>query len=730
MKKTILLAFIGLMFSNVAKSAGPSVYTITSTTVTISSNITQSGWNALFSLTSGDGTTGPFTYSIAPSATIIIGAGAGSTVLVDLTAVPNVTIVVSGNLGFFQGQKNLKLSASSNINVKSGGQVGFAKIDFGKCCFGNDASNITIGTGAALKGGFNFEGPVNIDTSNYLASGNSTSWTGVTSSVWNLASNWTRAVPTNTVNVIIPVTTNNPIISSAVNPSIKRLYVNSGALLTINSGASLTTNDSLVNTGTITVKSGGSLVQAPFTYLRTGANGIYNIERTVPGSASFISSPISDIAVNGFGITPTGSNGGQIVPSPNGCISASISATSPYGNLLEMRENATLATNCSQELWFVKSSGTLTNGRGYALTDPTTNLNFTGTLINNGFVTYSALTSTTRTITTPTGTATGGWHIVGNPYPSPISINGTDLTSMNGSGIGFDGQIQLYTNGIWFPINPVTTTTIAVGQGFQIRNSTGSPQDFGLDNSFRCVANPTFRSSHDPMPPPEHHLSLLLSNGTSIDSSMIYFYEGATDAYDRRFDANRLDNGGNSPLIYSLANDEHLAYNALALMNPGETKTVPLGISLSNQGTHSLTFKDANTLGANLVLLDNKLNTEKVINEGSVYNFTPVGNDNLRFALRFATDASPIALSVSTLQDANVKLFPNPTSGTTSLVLGVAHSYNKATVTDVFGRVVQTYELIASDTSKLLNTDELSTGVYLIKLVGTNNQTVFKLIKQ
>src|SRR5690606_27881122 len=121
----------------------------------------------------------------------------------------------------------------------------------------------------------------------------------------------------------------------------------------------------LTNNGTVTVASGASLVQATGSTL--AGTGVYNVARAIPGGTSFVSSPVNNIPVSGFGVTPTGPDGGQVVPNQqNPCNPNSVDASSPYGNILELRENpASVLNGCAQSLWHVKSSGTLENGRGY-----------------------------------------------------------------------------------------------------------------------------------------------------------------------------------------------------------------------------------------------------------------------------------------------------------------------------------------------------------------------------
>lgn len=59
-------------------------------------------------------------------------------------------------------------------------------------------------------------------------------WTGTTSTDWNIAGNWCGGIPTASDDVIIPIATNQPVISAA-GAICKNITINHGASLTINS---------------------------------------------------------------------------------------------------------------------------------------------------------------------------------------------------------------------------------------------------------------------------------------------------------------------------------------------------------------------------------------------------------------------------------------------------------------------------------------------------------------
>ncbi len=554
-------------------------------------------------------------------------------------------------------------------------------------------------------------------------------WTGNSNTLWNESGNWSGGnIPTATDNAIIPDVSggsgNFPTINTAV--SIADITIATNATLDISANQSLTVSGVLTNNGTITVASGGSLVQEDGSTL--AGSGTYIVERAITAGQRFIGSPIESHSVNGFGIAPSGTNGGQIIPVTNPlyrCNVDSVSATSPYGNILELIENAAVIDNCAQSLWHVKSTGNLTDARGYAVNAAAnTTLTFTGT-VNNDDKTYGPLGRQTGSLDQWNGnnTTTRGWHLVSNPYPSPITFTNGSL------GGSFDNQIQLFDGSSFTPFTlnsgPVT---VAVGQGFQIRVATeGGSGTFSVNNNMRVAGNPTFYRQQSPF---SQYVDITLSNSQYSDKSTVYFEDDATTAFDSKYDANRLFGAKHIPLLYTKeTNGEYLAYNALPLLEAGNTQTVPVGIyDGSTPGEFTLSFDGITTLNATVMLEDLKLNTLQQVTEGSTYTFTTEAGDSRdRFLLHFEANlATGIAFSTKE----GVRLFPNPTTGETNLILNENHGYSKAVIVDISGRMVQTYELNKTNTKETLNTASLNNGIYFIQLTGSNSNQTLKLIKQ
>ncbi|MFN4122185.1 MAG: T9SS type A sorting domain-containing protein [Flavobacteriales bacterium] len=467
-------------------------------------------------------------------------------------------------------------------------------------------------------------------------------WQGDVSSDWNNPANWSNnAVPVASDQVVIPAVSSPNVypVLSGISSSVTTLTVQNGASLTIEGNAALTLSGDLTNNGSITVNSGAALVQTASS--TASGTGTYNIRRQLPGSNlgfRFMGSPISNLPVTGItGITPTGPDGGQVTPMPN-CNPNFVAAGSPYGNILELRENpTTVLSNCAQSLWHVKSAGNLENARGYALRGQGgQTVTFTGNQINNGDVTISGLTRQPGTINDHlTGGVTRGWHLLANPYPSPIVITGsTDLEP-----IGFEGQIHLFNSatGTWIaPVPPSTPITIAPGQAFQIRKITvGGTSSFTFTNAMRVatIGASFFSENTDWF---DYRLTAKVSGNGFTDESHVFFNPNATPEFDPAYDANKLISNPDVPALFTMSGIERMTYNGLPLLNA--PTQVDMAFYPANNGSFNLSFDYLESLPSTVMiyLQDKKTGVWTNLRTQSSYTFTSsAGDDIQRFVLHF-----------------------------------------------------------------------------------------------
>jgi hypothetical protein len=82
--------------------------------------------------------------------------------------------------------------------------------------------------------------------------GISETWTGITSTDWNTASNWGCAiVPTDSDYVIVPVTSNQPDVAASATATSLNLTIASGASITLNTSSVLSVKGNLNNSGSV-----------------------------------------------------------------------------------------------------------------------------------------------------------------------------------------------------------------------------------------------------------------------------------------------------------------------------------------------------------------------------------------------------------------------------------------------------------------------------------------------
>ncbi|RDB04277.1 hypothetical protein DVG78_18930 [Runella aurantiaca] len=144
----------------------------------------------------------------------------------------------------------------SNVDGLNGYQYRCIATGPGGASATSNAATLTIGAG----GGSNPTGTL--------------TWTGGVDTDWNTACNWSPAsVPTATNDVVIPATTNEPIIGSGTSVAQNITITGSGASLTVNVGATLTISSTtfsiqvnnaaeLANRGTINLTISGSSAQS------------------------------------------------------------------------------------------------------------------------------------------------------------------------------------------------------------------------------------------------------------------------------------------------------------------------------------------------------------------------------------------------------------------------------------------------------------------------------------
>ena len=569
-------------------------------------------------------------------------------------------------------------------------------------------------------------------------------WQGSISTNWQNPLNWSPiGVPTNADCVIIPDTTNDPIISPANHGDGLNLRVDADANLTIQPDGTLTVVDFIYTnpTANFTLENDASLIQ-----VNDVANtGNINVERTANIRNTdyvFWSTPVIDFPVS------------------------SISPSTPLGFIYQW-----LPTTANTYGDWDYANENMIEGKGYIVRGPST---FTSTPQDYTATFVGVPQNGTITKTIERGTYTGAdyagpsttlvtseddnWNLIGNPYPSALNVNSFLTANTN-----IEGSVRIWTHGTalsaanpdpfyndytynYSPLDfivhngtgtlsgPATFSGyIGSGQGFFVlMNDAPTPtsSNVSFDNSMRnsAYANNDFYRTSNPSNTAttieKHRVWLDLINNTNgiTNKTLVGYVDGATNDKDRMYDA-YLDLDENQHL-YSLINTEKMAIQGRPTPFT-DNDQVPLGVKLTNNGSYTIaisdldgTFSDENT---NVYLEDTQLQIIHNL-KNSPYTFTAnTGEINDRFILRY----NEFALSTNQF-DVDESSITIISSNQIIKVNSTQQPIKNIVVYDMLGRKIISKSNINTNSFDLENL-KISNGALLVEVTLQNG---YKLIKK
>ncbi|WP_369993796.1 M14 family zinc carboxypeptidase [Winogradskyella sp.] len=356
---------------------------------------------------------------------------------------------------------------------------------------------------------------------------------------------------------------------------------------------------------------------------------------------------------------------------------------------------------------------TLDAGKGYraASTDNNT-FTFTGS-------------PTTGNVNIPilkTGSAFEIWNLIGNPYPSYITLedfltaNIAQLDSNSAAVYGYDAD---NTNGSYWTIwnlayaaaNP--NTLIAPGQGFFVSSKDGggtisftpSMQTSGSSDDFVLGRNASQLQ----------YGTIVMNSSTESSSTDIYFTNNATLNLDIGYDASHFDGAPTDFSIYSeLANGntgKDMAIQSIGLNDVNNSTIIPLGVN-ANQGEQITIGLNDSNISFNVYLEDAVNNTFTLLNT-SDYTLTPSTSltGTGRFYLRFS--ASTLSTSESELDLLQVY---SDNDKDEVVINGRILKPSTVTLFDVQGRQMVKSSLETNTIKNTISTSQLSSGVYIVQI--------------
>ena len=562
--------------------------------------------------------------------------------------------------------------------------------------YGTQRADLT-GTAAASTGTFRLD--------DITINGNVTAVT-----TWN-GTTWSNGAPTASVDAIIAGD-----YSVAANITAKTLTVNNNAVVTIPSGNNVTVTGAVTVTApaALTFSNNANLIQGGTTNTNTG-NVIVkrNSSPLLRLDYTLWSSPVTNAALFLKGFSP---------------------------NTLDARfytYNTTFNTGGVNGAFSLVTSPSTANfiaGKGYSIRmpdnasadTPTTYAGeFTG-VPNNGDITASLVDG---------GSAGLRYNLVGNPYPSPISMSTfvTDNTSniestlyfwrkTNGSGSAYctwvpgGGSGTFVTNGNSKAVNP--SGIIQTGQGFFVEAKSGATSLI-FKNTQRVTNNTgQFFKTKQVAEASKIWLNATNAKGDFSQMAITYFAEATTDV--DSFDAKYFND---SPIaLTSNINNGEYTIQGRPAFDP--TDVVALNFKTNADGDYTIAldhFEGVFVTGQDVYLVDSKTGTETDLKAGA-YTFNATsGIDNTRFSLKYQ---KTLRVDAPAFNENSVSVYKN--NGALYVNSGIVAMSN-IKVFDIQGRLIAEQKNLKSTTA-VFNNLRAKNQVLIVKITGANNNVVTKKI--
>ena len=692
------------------------------------------------------------------------------------SAAGNYTIIYIGN-GNTGGDPPATGMYSSSTTISGKGNLSNDGYAFSGWNTNDNGSGTNYAPGATYSNGTNLTlyakwTPMNI-------------WTaGAHNDNWNNTSNWSEnTVPVSNKDVFIPTNPSGGNIFPSVNiasAACQSITIAAGASISIPSGNTLSVYGNMDNSGSSNLGLGTLVFAGSSSQASSGNNNFYNLTINNSNGVSFtgtntlsnilkLTSGTMTLSSGTFTLLSSSSRTAIISSTGTGSISGNITiqrylgasggyyyVSSPLttGKFSDIADNITITgygktyknggwsnvwkyneTDISQ---IQHPDGVRMNGweapasadenmnpmQGIAVyTGNNITLDFTGTP-NIGAKSISVYN--TSSVGAGGSSSDDGWNFVGNPYPCSIdweAAGGWTKTNLDNALYSYEpssrdgGTYKSFVNGIG--IQGSVTGVIAPMQGFFIHAYSNGT--LGMNNNVR-VDNTTahfYKKTET-----KELLKLKVSNLITPDKSdetVVYFQDGATQAFNRELDAYKLMNTDNAlPNLYvRSADNKMLSIYALPLNNTDEV--IPLTMKTTTNGTYRLEASEISNFAQNtgIYLINLQNNAIQDLRKNPAYIFDINEQQSAGKEFSFYIKFKKAAASGVDGQDGDNLFFTAVQSNTLSLTYH--NSLNHPASIQVFNALGQqaATELSVSNGTYKFN---LEHGIYIVRMI-TNNKT-------
>ncbi|WP_396151494.1 hypothetical protein [Flavobacterium sp.] len=323
--------------------------------------------------------------------------------------------------------------------------------------------------------------------------------------------------------------------------------------------------------------------------------------------------------------------------------------------------------------------------------------------------------------------AGNGFNAVGNPYPSPISIETflDDNSSLIDGDLYFwrktnnaAGSAYITYSGGAFSDGPHTYDNIQPGQGFIVKaNSAGN---LVFNNLQREVNTSVFYRSEETGNASRIWLHLKNNTNTIVGNMAVGYRDDATNDIDDQFDGEYINDSSLS--LNSIVADTELAVQHRATFV--STDVVPLSFKTNNPGSFEIAINTLDGLFLNeeqqIFLKDNLLNLEHDLRNAAYSFVSEAGTFSNRFEIVYE---STLSVSNPILENTVVVYSKNKTIEINSGSVPM----NNVKVFDMRGRLVAEQKDVTATTISI-PLERVANQVLIVQLTAVDGQLISKKV--
>ncbi len=356
------------------------------------------------------------------------------------------------------------------------------------------------------------------------------------------------------------------------------------------------------------------------------------------------------------------------------------------------------------------SVGNFDSGQGYSvkLTDNLSNVRFTGT-INSSDVSVAV-----------TNGSESGYNLIGNPFTAYVNSN-TFLTA-NTSSLS-EETIWVWNETAYEARNSTNPLEIAPAQGFFVLAGSAGNVSFATSNQSHQATNTFLKTA------PRTNFELSVDNGSEKSSAKVFYIKDKTRGFDNGYDSSMFGGVSHDFAVFTeLLSDSKGERLSIQTLPDSDYNTMVIPVGLIAAAGEEVTFSvnPENLPEGFLVYLEDKVNdTMSNLSEGN-HKVTLQNALNGTGQFYIHTTSRSLSNEDITKDNSNINIYKSSAKAVT-----VSGLQQKATmkVFSILGEeLVSTGITPSNGVSKTIALDNLSTGVYIVRLTSRQSNVTRKII--